>query len=202
MFYKKNTTEKLSDELFKNPTSEYRGTPFWAWNCKMDAEMLGEQIDVLREMGFGGFHMHSRSGMAMPYLQKEFMDLVRFCTDKAKSENMLAYLYDEDRWPSGSAGGIVTKNPRFRQKKLIFTVTPREHFPQTVARNEGKPYLAAAYDITLNAKGEHKMVCVYRNQSRQRPVVQQSGICRYPRQGIDGRIYPRDLRGIQGRGRQ
>ena len=43
MFYKKNTTEKLSDELFKNPTSEYRGTPFWAWNCKMDAEMLGEQ---------------------------------------------------------------------------------------------------------------------------------------------------------------
>lgn len=154
MFYKKNTTEKLSDELFKNPTSEYRGTPFWAWNCKMDAEMLGEQIDALREMGFGGFHMHSRSGMAMPYLQKEFMELVRFCTDKAKSENMLAYLYDEDRWPSGSAGGIVTKNPRFRQKKLIFTVTPREHFPQTVARNEGKPYLAAAYDITLNAKGE------------------------------------------------
>lgn len=43
MFYKKNTTEKLSDELFKNPTSEYRGTPFWAWNCKMDAEMLGER---------------------------------------------------------------------------------------------------------------------------------------------------------------
>ena len=109
MFYKKNNAKDLDIKLFKNPTSEYRGTPFWAWNCKMDAQMLGEQIDALKEMGFGGFHMHSRVGMAMPYLGREFMELVRFCTDKAKSEDMLSYLYDEDKWPSGFAGGYVTK---------------------------------------------------------------------------------------------
>ena len=32
MLYKKNLEKTLSKELFKNPTSEYRGTPFWAWN--------------------------------------------------------------------------------------------------------------------------------------------------------------------------
>ena len=32
MLYKKNQAESLSKELFENPTSEYRCTPFWAWN--------------------------------------------------------------------------------------------------------------------------------------------------------------------------
>ena len=63
VLYKKNIQKTLSDELFKNPTSEYRGTPFWSWNCKMTPELLEKQINYLKEMGFGGFHMHSRHGM-------------------------------------------------------------------------------------------------------------------------------------------
>ena len=121
MFYKKNQSAVLDDALFKNPTAEYRGTPFWAWNDTLDKEDLLWQIEQLKKMGFGGFHMHSRSGMATPYLSEEFMDLVKACTDKAKAEEMLSYLYDEDRWPSGSAGGIVTKNKKYRQKTLRFT---------------------------------------------------------------------------------
>ena len=36
MFYPKNKSKKLDKKLFENPTSEYRGAPFWAWNCKLD----------------------------------------------------------------------------------------------------------------------------------------------------------------------
>ena len=61
MLYKKNDSSSLSDELFKVPTSEYRGAPFWSWNCKLDKEELLRQIEELKEMGFGGFHMHCRS---------------------------------------------------------------------------------------------------------------------------------------------
>lgn len=121
MFYPKTKTRKLDDKLFKNPTSEYRGTPFWAWNCELDKDELLWQIDVLREMGFGGFHMHSRSGMATPYLSDEFMDLVKACRDKALKNKMLCYLYDEDRWPSGAAGGIVTRDKRYRARYLLMT---------------------------------------------------------------------------------
>lgn len=161
MLYKKNKTEDLDIELFKNPTSEYRAAPFWAWNCKMNPEMLGEQIDVFKEMGFGGFHMHSRTGMAMPYLEKEFMELVKFCTDKAKKEEMLSYLYDEDRWPSGAAGGYVTKNPRFRERYIEFSIEEIKSFSKEQAINEGKPFLLAVYDIVLNEKGglfEYKLI--------------------------------------------
>ena len=53
MFYKKNTEKVLSKELFKNPTSEYRGTPFWAWNCELEEEELLRQIEIFKEMGLG-----------------------------------------------------------------------------------------------------------------------------------------------------
>ena len=66
MLYKRNRDFHLDDELFKNPTSEYRGAPFWSWNCELDREELLRQIDCLHKMGFGGFHMHSRTGMATP----------------------------------------------------------------------------------------------------------------------------------------
>ena len=98
MLYKKNSAKQLDLNLFKNPTCEYRGAPFWSWNCKMNKEMLGKQIIYLKEMGFGGYHMHSRTGMDNIYLGDEFMDLIKFCADTAEKENMLAWLYDEDRW--------------------------------------------------------------------------------------------------------
>lgn len=54
MLYKKNIAKTLDKNLFENPTAEYRGTPFWSWNCKLDKEQLLRQIESLKEMGFGG----------------------------------------------------------------------------------------------------------------------------------------------------
>ncbi len=161
MLYKKNNTPKLDMELYKNPTSEYRGTPFWAWNCKLEKDELERQIEVLKEMGFGGFHMHSRSGMATKYLSEEFMNLVKACRDKAEAENMLAWLYDEDRWPSGAAGGYVTKDKSLRQKMLVFSENPVKFYPKDEAAKEGLPYLLAVFDAELDEKGllkSYKMI--------------------------------------------
>ena len=36
-----------------HPTAEYRGIPFWAWNCELNEELLERQIEYLKEMGFG-----------------------------------------------------------------------------------------------------------------------------------------------------
>lgn len=170
MLYKKNLSKELSDELFKSPTSEYRGTPFWSWNCKMTPELVDKQIEYLKEMGFGGVHIHSRSGMDNPYLGEEFMSLVRRSTDKAKSEGMLAWLYDEDRWPSGGAGGLVSREPKYRARKLVFApafgvkdmseysggdvlIDATEELPKTQAIAEGKPFFVGAYDVVLDKDG-------------------------------------------------
>ena len=155
MLYQKNKSKTLDKRLFENPTSEYRGTPFWSWNCKLSKELVETQIDYLKEMGLGGFHMHSRTGMATEYLSEEFMDIVKTCVAKAEKENMLAWLYDEDRWPSGAAGGLVTKDPKYRVRKLIFTSVRRtDCVSKEVGIETGRPYFVASYDVSLNEKGE------------------------------------------------
>ncbi|RDL30998.1 Uncharacterized protein BP5553_09787 [Venustampulla echinocandica] len=116
------SAQPFSAQLFQTPTSEYRGCPLWAWNTKLDKKQLLRQIDNFADMGMGGFHMHVRTGLDTEYMGPEFMDLVRSCVDYAESKNMLACLYDEDRWPSGAAGGLViAKYPETKGKHLLFT---------------------------------------------------------------------------------
>ncbi len=165
MIYPKNTEKSLSAELFREPTAEYRGAPFWAWNGKLDRETLLREIDEMKIMGMGGFHVHVRTGMDTPYLTKEYLDLVEDCLDKAKREKMLLYLYDEDRWPSGTCGGKVTKDPALALKQLLFTVTPyrkdasfRPAVTDTKLGDRGglraeNGVLLAVYDVTLNPDG-------------------------------------------------
>src|SRR4051794_32211537 len=38
--YPKNSSPSLDPALFKNPTAEYRGTPFWSWNTGLDHDQL------------------------------------------------------------------------------------------------------------------------------------------------------------------
>ena len=157
MLYPQNVTGELKPELFNNPSSEYRGTPFWAWNCKLDKEELLRQIGDFKVMGMGGFHIHCRTGMATRYLGDEFMDIVKACNEKAKEEKMLCWLYDEDRYSSGSAGGMVTKNLRFRARHIVFTPWEEQGFEidlaafETSIDNGKKPngYIVAKYAVTL-----------------------------------------------------
>lgn len=118
--YPKNQ-ESLSDSLFEKPTSEYRGTPFWAWNCQMTEEKISLIVQALEDMGMGGGHIHCRTGMNNPYMSQEFLDLVKDANKKFKEKEMITWLYDEDRWPSGAGGGLVTKDERYRIRFLVFS---------------------------------------------------------------------------------
>ena len=55
-------SEPWNTGVFGNPTSEYRGAPLWSWNKKLELDQLLRQIDCMKEMGLGGFHIHSRIG--------------------------------------------------------------------------------------------------------------------------------------------
>jgi len=126
-------------EVFANPGMIFRGTPFWSWNNRLDIDQLLRQIDVFKEMGLGGFHMHPRTGLATEYLGPDYMAAVKACVEKARKEKMYAWLYDEDRWPSGFAGGLVTKDEKYRARYLLFTP-----FPYGQPRSDLTPFISAA----------------------------------------------------------
>lgn len=111
--------EKIHFSEFLKPGSIYRGIPFWAWNGKLDPEELRRQIRIMKQMGLGGFFMHSRIGLATEYLSEEWFECIKSCVDEAEKNGINAWLYDEDRWPSGAAGGKVTVDHQYRQKLLI-----------------------------------------------------------------------------------
>ena len=136
---------------FTKPSSIYRGKPFWAWNGKLDKEELIRQVRIIKEMGFGGFFMHARTGLETPYLSDEWFELIKNCCDEAKSLSIEAWLYDEDRWPSGAAGGMVTSNEKFSQLRLKLKIMAIDSFKWDcntlcafMARIDG----ANAYDVS------------------------------------------------------
>jgi len=113
---------------FNAPGNEWRGKPFWSWNGKLNENELIRQINVMKEMGMGGYFMHSRTGLATEYLSDEWFELINACTDEGEKLGMEVWLYDEDRWPSGLAGGLVTKEKKYRERYLKMYVTKPDEF--------------------------------------------------------------------------
>lgn len=103
----------------KNPSKLMYPAPFWSWNDKLDKEECKRQIKEMAEKGWGSFFMHSRVGLCTPYLSDEWMELCNVCAEEAEKYGMYAWLYDEDKWPSGFGGGIVPIKPEYRAKELI-----------------------------------------------------------------------------------
>ena len=115
--------DTLRDQ-FSNPPTAYRGTPFWSWNDRLQVAELDRQVRDMQAHGMGGFFMHSREGLETPYLGAEWMECIRETVKTAKETGMHAWLYDEDRWPSGFAGGRVTAlGDAFRAKLLTLEET-------------------------------------------------------------------------------
>ena len=127
-------------EIFKNPGAEWRGKPFWSWNGELREEEVCRQINIMQEMGLGGYFMHSRAGLITEYLGEDWFDLINAGADEGARIGMEAWLYDEDRWPSGSAGGMVTQDPQYRMKSIVLC----EQSPDTFVRDDEMLYCFAA----------------------------------------------------------
>ena len=116
---------QLSLDFFdgwNDPESIFRAALFWSLNGDFDYRRLQHQLEEMKEQRVGGFFMHSRYGLEAEYLGTEWFNAVRASIEYAHSNKMKAYLYDEDRWPSGIAGGIVTRdNPEYQLKYLLCT---------------------------------------------------------------------------------
>ncbi len=121
--------DRLRQE-FANPPLAFRGAPFWSWNDGLKVEELSRQVRDMKAHGMGGFFMHSRDGLETVYMGPEWLDCIRETVRVAKEEGMGAWLYDEDRWPSGAAGGLVPARGGDAFRAKVVTVEECEAPPE------------------------------------------------------------------------
>ena len=110
---------KILVENCKDPAAEWRGMPFWALNGKLAPDEIRRQIRGFKKNGLGGFFLHARTGLSTPYLSDEWFAAVSAAVDEAEKLDMQPFLYDEDRFPSGSGGGILTADEKHRAKGIF-----------------------------------------------------------------------------------
>ncbi|MBM3312170.1 MAG: hypothetical protein FJY80_11755, partial [Candidatus Aminicenantes bacterium] len=93
--------------LFQDPPAEYRSAPLWVWNDRMTNAQIDEQLADFKARGIGGVFVHPRPGLITPYLSEEWLSLFKHAVDAGKSLGMKIWIYDENSYPSGFAGGHV-----------------------------------------------------------------------------------------------
>ncbi len=101
------------------------------------------------QQGVYGAYLHSRAGLDesdTPYFSPRFWNAVGATVTYAAKTNFQAWLYDEDKWPSGAAGGrTVRANPeRFRATGLLLKTTDVEGPSQVALKLGGAKYILAA----------------------------------------------------------
>lgn len=92
---------------FKNPPVDFSTAPFWVWNDQVTKEKIDFQLQEFKDKGLHMVFIHPRPGLITEYLGNEWFELVKYSVDKAKELGMKIWLYDENSYPSGFAGGHV-----------------------------------------------------------------------------------------------
>ncbi len=94
-------------QYFMNPPKEYGSAPLYVWNTLITREMIDRTMQDLKDKGFGGVFVHPRPGLITEYISDDWYTLFRYTVEKGKELDMNVWIYDENSYPSGFAGGHV-----------------------------------------------------------------------------------------------
>jgi hypothetical protein len=110
--------------LFKNPPTEYSTGPLWVWNDLLSDEEIKSTLHDLANQEVKQVWVHPRPGLMTPYLSDDWFRLWKVALREARNLGMNVWIYDENSYPSGFAGGWVPEvMPESRGRGLVFEET-------------------------------------------------------------------------------
>lgn len=122
---------------FADPPAAYRLAPLYVWNDDMQEQEIAFQLDEFKKQGYGGVFVHPRPGLVTPYLSERWLNLWRFTAEEAQKRGMVTYIYDENSYPSGFAGGFVPDQmPETRQVFLRHNQYTPDNYKEIVVTPE------------------------------------------------------------------
>jgi hypothetical protein len=107
---------------FASPSREFSTAPLWVWNDMLtDDQVLGTLREFAAQNVKQAF-VHPRPGLMTPYMSAEWMRLWKLALAEAEKLDMNLWIYDENSYPSGFAGGFVPEAmPESRGRGLGLT---------------------------------------------------------------------------------
>jgi hypothetical protein len=146
-------------ELFRDPPAEFRSMPLWVWNNRITEAQIEEQLADFKEKGMGGVFVHPRPGLITSYLSEEWLSRFEHAVKTGKKLGMQVWIYDENSYPSGFAGGHVPSEMPESVGKMLRVVqttqpdTFKKEFIKVFRRENGgyrdvtnlKPWSEGAY---------------------------------------------------------
>ncbi|MBI2946263.1 MAG: DUF5010 domain-containing protein [Verrucomicrobia bacterium] len=93
--------------LFAQPGKEYSTAPLWVWNDLLTEEQVIESLRDLARENVKQVFVHPRPGLMTPYLAHDWFRLWKAALKEAEQLDMNVWIYDENSYPSGFAGGWV-----------------------------------------------------------------------------------------------
>src|ERR1039457_5321751 len=107
--------------LFKNPPREYSTGPLWVWNDLLTERQIRDTMRDLAAQKVKQVWVHPRPGLMTPYLSQDWFRLWKVALNEAERLDMNVWIYDENSYPSGFAGGWVPElMPESRGRGLAF----------------------------------------------------------------------------------
>jgi hypothetical protein len=94
-------------KLFETPPVEYSSSPLWVWNDMLTDEQITSTMNDLAGQKVKQVFVHPRPGLMTPYLSDEWFRLWEVALKEAEKLDMNVWIYDENSYPSGFAGGLV-----------------------------------------------------------------------------------------------
>jgi hypothetical protein len=93
--------------LFADPPREYSSVPFWVWNDLLTEDQVIDTLRTFAAQKIKQVIVHPRPGLMTPYLSADWFRLWKVALKEAERLNMNLWIYDENSYPSGFAGGFV-----------------------------------------------------------------------------------------------
>lgn len=156
---------------FTNPSREYRPQYFWFLNHKINQLELERQISIMKNAGAGGAFLHARHGRITPYMKEEWLDLCTAAIAFGQKQNFQVWLYDEDGFPSGYAGGeTIEPNPQDFSANFIelveeFECESGEHQLITIPKLPEYAQLYAVVAVPIEEQELNSAIIGFPNQS-------------------------------------
>ena len=146
------------DELrttFQSPPTEYSTGPLWTWNDMLTEEQVRSTLRDLAGQNVKQVWVHPRPGLMTPYLSDDWFRLWKASLDEAEKLDMNVWIYDENSYPSGFAGGFVPEAmPESRGMGLLFEEVEKL---DTIDANTWYVFDASLKNITETAKQDGKL---------------------------------------------